>query len=212
MVRHGHVENPQRVVYGNLPGFPLSDKGRAQARRMADFLVQETGGRAGLFSSPLQRARETAEVTRETFAAAGTELELTIDERLTEGRTWREGLPRKIAPVKYARRALDPEARKMSESARDIAVRMRAAVLHAARSTPPEVHTVITSHRFSIWMARAAFEHGLGGPAERIAVRTFPWFHLRSDVELASITTLVLDGDRMHHVEYAEPAGDDRLF
>jgi len=213
LVRHGHVENPQDVIYGNLPGFPLSEKGRAQATRMAAFLVKKTGGRAGLFSSPLLRARNTAEIARDAFKTSSEQsYELVIDERFTEGRTWREGLPRSFAPLRYARRALDADARKANEKARDIAVRMRAGVLHAVHSTPPEVHTVIMSHRFSIWMARAAFEHGLGGPAERIAVRAFPWLHARSDVELASVTTLILDGDRMRRIEYAEPAGDERLF
>src|SRR5262249_58111696 len=38
LVRHADVENPRHILYGHLPGFPLSEHGRAQAapvRRLA---------------------------------------------------------------------------------------------------------------------------------------------------------------------------------
>ena len=31
-VRHGHVHNPENIVYGRLPGFRLSDLGRRGAQ------------------------------------------------------------------------------------------------------------------------------------------------------------------------------------
>ena len=31
VVRHGEVHNPDGILYGRLPGFRLSDTGRAQA-------------------------------------------------------------------------------------------------------------------------------------------------------------------------------------
>jgi broad specificity phosphatase PhoE len=60
LVRHGLVENPRRLVYGRLPGFHLSPDGRAQAEAAARRLT----GRpiAALYSSPLERARETADL------------------------------------------------------------------------------------------------------------------------------------------------------
>jgi broad specificity phosphatase PhoE len=60
LVRHGLVDNPRRLVYGRLPGFHLSRDGRAQAEAAARRLA----GRpvVALYSSPLERARETAEV------------------------------------------------------------------------------------------------------------------------------------------------------
>ncbi|POX85133.1 histidine phosphatase family protein, partial [Mycobacterium kansasii] len=39
VVRHGEVHNPSGVLYGRLPGFHLSDAGRAQAVAVADFLA-----------------------------------------------------------------------------------------------------------------------------------------------------------------------------
>jgi len=38
LIRHGHVDNPKDVLYGRLPGFRLSDKGRQQARLAAAAL------------------------------------------------------------------------------------------------------------------------------------------------------------------------------
>lgn len=58
MVRHGEVENPDRVVYADLPGFGLSDRGRAEAAAAAEFLASKQID--AIYSSPLERAQETA--------------------------------------------------------------------------------------------------------------------------------------------------------
>jgi broad specificity phosphatase PhoE len=58
LVRHADVENPRRVLYGHLPGFPLSERGRRQAeevgRRLRDRDIRR------ILHSPLERAAETA--------------------------------------------------------------------------------------------------------------------------------------------------------
>ena len=59
-VRHGEVHNPQKIYYGRLPGFPLSEEGRRQAQAAAHALRARP--LAAIFSSPMQRARETAEL------------------------------------------------------------------------------------------------------------------------------------------------------
>lgn len=57
-VRHGEVYNPDKVFYGRLAGFDLSDNGKSQAVRAAEAF---NGRRlAAVFSSPLLRARQTA--------------------------------------------------------------------------------------------------------------------------------------------------------
>jgi broad specificity phosphatase PhoE len=58
-VRHGEVHNPQRIFYGRLPNFDLSDEGRRQAAATGRFLAERfTPDR--IFSSPMLRARHTA--------------------------------------------------------------------------------------------------------------------------------------------------------
>jgi broad specificity phosphatase PhoE len=58
LVRHADVENPRRVLYGHLPGFPLSERGRAQAVEVGKRLRDRGIGR--ILHSPLERAVETA--------------------------------------------------------------------------------------------------------------------------------------------------------
>jgi broad specificity phosphatase PhoE len=58
LIRHGEVHNPRQILYGRLPGFPLSDRGRRQAGAAGLWLK----GRpiCAVFCSPMLRARQTA--------------------------------------------------------------------------------------------------------------------------------------------------------
>jgi probable phosphomutase (TIGR03848 family) len=77
LVRHGETPTTGMVLPGRAPGLHLSDRGRAQAERVSDRL-------SGLpvdavYSSPLERACETAEPT-----AARTGLDVKHDDGLLE--------------------------------------------------------------------------------------------------------------------------------
>ncbi len=84
LLRHGEVYNPDRVLYGRLPGFRLSDRGVEQAEIAAEFLAARDIGY--LVSSPLERARQTA-----APLAALTGLDVATDERLIEAANQLEG-------------------------------------------------------------------------------------------------------------------------
>ena len=58
VMRHGEVYNPEKILYGRLPDYHLSDKGRAQAQAVADWLAHRDV--AYVVASPLERAQETA--------------------------------------------------------------------------------------------------------------------------------------------------------
>ena len=60
LVRHGEVENPEGIIYGRLPGFGLSRRGRGQIDAAADKLAARAPFDA-LYASPMQRAQESAE-------------------------------------------------------------------------------------------------------------------------------------------------------
>lgn len=60
MIRHADVENPGRVLYGHLPGFGLSARGRAQAEAVGRRL--RGAGVRRIVHSPLERAAETARI------------------------------------------------------------------------------------------------------------------------------------------------------
>ncbi|MDQ6855704.1 MAG: histidine phosphatase family protein [Candidatus Dormibacteraeota bacterium] len=60
LARHCDVRNPGGVLYGHLPHFPLSEKGVRQAHDLGRRLAN-TGARQ-IYSSPLERATQTAEI------------------------------------------------------------------------------------------------------------------------------------------------------
>ena len=59
LVRHAAHELVDRVLCGRMAGVKLGEEGRAQARRVAERLARERI--AAIHTSPLERARETAE-------------------------------------------------------------------------------------------------------------------------------------------------------
>jgi probable phosphoglycerate mutase len=61
LVRHGETPTTGQVLPGRAPGLHLSDRGRLQAERVAERLAALPVG--GIYSSPLERTRETAEPT-----------------------------------------------------------------------------------------------------------------------------------------------------
>jgi probable phosphomutase (TIGR03848 family) len=69
LVRHGQTPTTGMVLPGRAPGLHLSDRGRAQAERVAERLAALPVD--VIYSSPLERTRETAEPTA---ARAGLEV------------------------------------------------------------------------------------------------------------------------------------------
>jgi len=57
-IRHGDVHNPDNIIYGRLPRFPLSIKGEGDAIRAALYL--KNAPLKAVYSSPLLRTRQTA--------------------------------------------------------------------------------------------------------------------------------------------------------
>ena len=60
LARHCDVRNPDGVLYGHLPNFPLSEKGVRQAHALGRRL--STTAARQIYSSPLERATQTAEI------------------------------------------------------------------------------------------------------------------------------------------------------
>ena len=89
VMRHGEVYNPSGILYGRLPGFHLSDTGRAQAAEVADFLADRDV--VAVIASPLQRAQETA-----APIAARHDLPVDTDPDLIESSNFFEG--RRVGP------------------------------------------------------------------------------------------------------------------
>jgi broad specificity phosphatase PhoE len=87
LVRHGDVHNPERILYGRIPGFRLSDLGQEQARAAAEDLAIHQP--KAIYASPQQRAQETARF----IAAHHPHLTVSTEQRLDEVHSPHEGRP-----------------------------------------------------------------------------------------------------------------------
>jgi broad specificity phosphatase PhoE len=90
LVRHGEVHNPDRVIYGRLPGFPLSERGRRQAHKLGKFLSSREV--TAIYASPLARAQETASIVSsyvENLPVVREELLLEVHSPHIEGKPFR---------------------------------------------------------------------------------------------------------------------------
>ncbi len=193
LLRHGEVHNPQQVMYGRLPGFHLSDRGRGMAERVAKTLLDRDI--THLVSSPLERAQETS-----APLAAALGLPVHLDDRLLEAENSFQGQPfgpgdRAWAPPTAWPLLRNPFRPSWGEPYRQIAARMLAAVW-AARDAADGHEAVCVSHQLPIWTVRRFVE------GRRLWHRPD-----RRLCGLASLTSLVFRGDELVRVDYSEPAG-----
>ncbi|WP_378144898.1 histidine phosphatase family protein [Cnuibacter sp. UC19_7] len=151
LVRHGEVFNPEGVLYGRLPHFGLSDLGKRMAAAAADDLVSRGRPVTGLFSSPLQRARESAQPISEAFG-----LEPQIDERIIEPTNAFEGT-RMRGPGGSLRRPanwrylVNPWKPSWGEAFSSVTARMLAA-MNDARHSVESGDVAMVSHQLPIWV------------------------------------------------------------
>ncbi len=118
IVRHGEYENPEYVFPGRLPGYPLSPKGKIQVQGLAAYLKDKNI--EVLYSSPVQRARESAEIIQETL-----HLPILFDDRLMEVRTSLEGISMKLLDETMGKLPYLPEqVAKGGESMEELSSRM----------------------------------------------------------------------------------------
>lgn len=202
LVRHGEVHNPDRVLYGRLPQFGLSELGRQMADGVAAWFV-ERADRLGrrpdvVAASPLTRAQQTAEPIA---AALGRPLGTEPD--LIEAENDFEGMSQVAASLKRDPR-LWPKLRNplrpsWGEPYRRQAARMLAVVDRvrdeAVAAGGPGAEAVLVSHQLPIWVTR-------------LAVEGRPLWHdpRRRECSLTSVTSLVFEeGRAVPRVEYHEP-------
>lgn len=194
LVRHGEVHNPGGVLYGRMPGYHLSDRGRLMAERVAEALA----GRdvVDVVSSPLERARETAAPIAAEFG-----LTPSTDDRLLEAENVFQGLTFGVGDgslrhPRHWRHLRDPFTPSWGEPYSSQAVRVLAA-LDAARERAEGHEAVAVSHQLPIWVTRL-----------RVEGRRLWHDPRRRQCSLASVTSFTYDGDQIVSVSYAEPARD----
>lgn len=196
LVRHGQVHNPDGILYGRLPGYGLSEIGRAMAQRLGEHFADAP--LTHLRCSPLQRAQETMA----PIAANHGHLEVVTDERVIEAANVFEGrnfgrfnqvllLPQNLWQL---RNPLQPS---WGEPYPSIVARVREAMRDAAAAAGDGGQALIVMHELPIWISRLAAEG-----------RRLVHDPRRRECRLASVTSFTFDGDRIVGVEYHEPAAD----
>ncbi len=193
LLRHGEVHNPEKVLYGRLPGYRLSETGEAMALAAAEWLADK--GLTRVVSSPLERAQQTA-----APIAGKLDLPVEIDDRLIEAGNAFEGLrvgvgDGALRSPQHWWKLRNPLRPSWGEPYVEIAARMLAAV-EAARDAARGAAVVCVSHQLPIWTLRLHLEG-----------RRYAHDPRRRQCGLASVTSLTYAGDRFVGLSYAEPAG-----
>lgn len=177
LLRHGERE-ASRVLVGRLPGFGLTEKGRADIALVAKGLVGE--GIAAIYASPLQRTRETADIV-----AARLGLSVVLRDDLLEvdfgawtGKTFDDIRGDPHWPPWSTQRSL--AAIPGGESMRQVQRRAVEALIEI-REAHPDESVLVVSHGDVI---RAALVFALGMPLD---------FYGRIEVAQGSISTIRLD-------------------
>ena len=193
VLRHGEVHNPDRILYGRIPGYGLSDSGAEMARTVADYVADLDI--THLVSSPLQRAQETATPIAERLG-----LPIHTDERLIEPTNVFEGSRFGVGDGSPKRpgtwiQLWNPFRPSWGEPYAGIAARMLAAV-QDARAAADGHEALCVSHQLAIWTLRRSLE---GRPL---------WHDPRKrECGLASLTSVAFDGTAYAGISYVEPAG-----
>ena len=199
LVRHGEVFNPDRVLYGRLPNYRLSELGMKMAEAAALDLQMRGRPVRRLIASPLQRAQESAQPFAAVFS-----LPIDTDERIIEPTNHFEG-KRMRGPGGALRNPrnwpylVNPMRPSWGEPFQQVADRMLAAIDDAWASVD-DGDVVLVSHQLPIWMVHRA----LAG--ERLAHDP-----RKRRCDLSSITTLERRGDRFVETGYANPAAPLQL-
>ncbi|MGH3342245.1 MAG: histidine phosphatase family protein [Carbonactinosporaceae bacterium] len=198
LVRHGDVHNPGGILYGRLAGYHLSELGRKMSERIGDSLAGHNV--VAVISSPLERARETAQPIADRF-----EVSVRLDDRLVEaanvfeGRTFGVGDGSLRRPA-YWRHLHNPFRPSWGEPYLAQVQRMLAAVASARDLAVRQgggSEAVCVSHQLPIWVTRCFVE------------RRRLWHDpRRRQCSLASVTSFIYRGQEIVGVVYSEPAKD----
>lgn len=203
LVRHGEVDNPDGILYGRLPGYGLTARGRQMGERISDYFADDRFNVRGLVRSPLLRTAQTI-----APLAQSTGLEPVVDERVIEAGNRFEGqkvnrssvfspanLPLVWNPLRPSwGEPYISQVRRMQAAMFTLRNRVEAV---AKAEGLDVVDGVIVSHQLPIWMSRMAAE---GRPLAHDP--------RNRECNLGSVTTLSFDGAKLVGVDYTDVNAD----
>ncbi|RYP87971.1 histidine phosphatase family protein [Nocardioides guangzhouensis] len=193
LLRHGEVHNPEGVLYGRRDGYHLSERGSEMARVVAEAIKDRDI--THLFSSPLERAQETARPLAEARGLAISTDERVIEStNIFEGSRFAGGQNALRSPSTW-RHLWNPWKPSWGEPYKEVVARMKAAV-DDARDAARGHEAVVVSHQLPIWITRLAAEK-----------RSFLHDPRKRQCTLCSLTSFNFTGDTLTSIAYSEPAG-----
>ena len=193
VIRHGEVENPEKILYGRQPGWRLSARGQEMAEVIGQWSKSLDLG--ALHVSPLQRAQETAAPIARAHG-----LSITTDEKLIEAANIFEGKKFELGsgvlrhPAAW-KHLYNPWKPSWGEPYEEQISRMLAAIFDAKKAARTK-DAIVVSHQLPIWILRSAIEGRrlLHDPRKR-------------ECTLASVTSIHFDDEGMiSGTSYSEPA------
>lgn len=194
LVRHGEVFNPEKLLYGRLPGYRLSSLGEQMADRIGDVMSRRDV--THVVASPLERAQQTATpLAQRLQQQIHTDDDLIEADNVFEGKrvSVGDGVLRQPSAWRYLYNPFRPS---WGEPYVEVAARMRLAVIKARQAARGH-EAVLVSHQLPIWIARL--------DAER---RRFVHDPRSRQCSLASVTSLTFDDDELSIITYSEPCAD----
>lgn len=194
MVRHGEVLNPDKVLYGRLPGFGLSELGQQMAVELAEQWQQTPNI---LISSPLQRAQETMAPLAKKFG-----MDVRLEPRVLEAENQFEGLSdmrQQLRNPKLWPLVVNPLRPSWGEPYKQQVARVASAIQDVRDELMtehgPGASAIIVSHQLPIWVTRRSAEGKMLAHDPR-----------RRQCSLASVTSFEFaPGQHIPTVHYREP-------
>lgn len=195
LVRHGEVDNPTGVLYGQSAGFHLTELGHQMARGVAEAFSPGHDIRA-VITSPLERAIETGTPTAQAF---GLEISTTSD--LIEAANKFEGIPINdnhfmVLKPQFWSWYTNPFEPSWGEPYVKIVERMSSAIRRAL-TIAEGGEAMLVSHQLPIWTMRR-FIQG----------KSLAHDPRRRECSLCSVTSLTFIGRKLVSEQYWEPVAD----
>lgn len=188
-IRHGEVYNPWNIVYFRLAGMRLSERGIAEIENTARFIAREKT--AAIYSSPMLRARQTAQILQKQTRAP-----LHLAPNLNEVRSDFAGAP--LAEMEALGWNFYDHSKNGRDETREQVVARLQNQLHLALEQHAGEQIVWVSHGDPIMLFTAW--------AKNFPLADIRQFKGADYIGHGSITKFIFNGDKVLRVEYFDQA------
>lgn len=175
-VRHGEVNNPNKVWYGRLPGFGLSSQGEKQMSEIAQLLSKNKID--AIYSSPLRRTKQSALIISNIL-----NLPINYSDDLLEIKSSMQG--KTFAYILYRSIKLNifasPKNKILGETIEDVAQRMKKFIARIIKKYKGK-NIVVVTHGDPIMMVKAQIK---GLPIEINSIRPIKGYIQPGEIYMA---------------------------